>query len=487
MTDKITPVILCGGSGTRLWPISRKDMPKQFVEFPITMNKQGGEKTSLFRWAMSRAKNLCQSDTQDISIIASKGYQHLVNEQLAGCNQGVKVFLEPSSRNTAASLTVAALMQKASNQEDSIMVVLPSDQLIDSEALQHAVTAAIPSCRLGAIVLLGITPTRPETGYGYIKAKALPSEDCAVTVEKFAEKPNLELAQEYLATGQYLWNSGIFILKASVWLDAVKKCRPDILSAVQNAWEQLITLSQSEMTVNQSLFDLVPSESVDYAVLEKCFEHNIKLQVVAFSGKWTDLGSWESVFNETPKDSLGNMKFGQVYSKNTQNSLIVSTTCPVVAAGVKDLAVVQTADAILVADIAQSQSVKDLVSQMKKENIAQATESRLVKRPWGYYDSVEEGLGFKVKRIVVNPGASLSLQRHQHRSEHWVVVDGQALVQLDEVTKHLNANESVYIEKHQIHRLTNEGQEPLTLIEVQVGSYLGEDDIERLQDIYGRN
>lgn len=331
-----------------------------------------------------------------------------------------------------------------------------------------------------------LKPTYPETGYGYIKTVDAPSEESPVAVDRFVEKPDLETAKTYLEAGTYLWNSGIFILKASTWLKALNVCRPDIATAAGEAWSKRTSLSDNEITVAREDFLQIPSESVDFAVLEHCAEKHIPLKVIAFSGKWTDLGSWKSVFDAIPKDDEGNFTVGNVVKTNTKNSLVMPTSRPVVTNGVENMAVIETSDAVLVTELSKCQQVKELVSQLKQQGFRQASEHRKGRRPWGLYDAIDEGNGFKVKCIVVNPGCSLSLQRHQHRAEHWTVASGEALVQIGESVMVVHANESVFIEKQTIHRLTNRSNTPLTLIEVQIGDNLGEDNIERISDNYGR-
>lgn len=481
MTRSIKPVILCGGSGTRLWPISRSDYPKQFVDFP----KAGMLGNSLFRYAIRRLK----STRPDVivmppSIVASANYRFLVRDQIKDADSAATVFLEPVARNTAASLTMAALDNK---DDDPILVVLPSDQELDDKKLSLAVEKAIPTCEAGHIVLLGIRPNYPETGYGYIKAERTPSVEKPTPVDRFVEKPDVETAKTYVQEGAYLWNSGIFILKASCWLNALRLCRPDIAQAAQDAWDgALRRISDTETTVDRDAFLRIPSESVDYAVLEHAKSHGIGLAVIAFDGYWTDLGSWKSVFDATPKDPQGNFATGQVLLQDTSDSLAVSMSRPVVLNGVQNLAVIETIDAVLVSDLRHTQSIRGIVAALKEKGLSQAVEHRKVRRPWGWYETIEEGSGFKVKRIEVNPGCRLSLQRHRHRAEHWVVTSGEAVVQVDDSVQNIGKNESVYIAQYSIHRLINAKEVPCTLIEVQIGSYLGEDDIERLKDDYGR-
>lgn len=476
----IKPVVLCGGSGTRLWPISRSDYPKQFVGFP----KGNEEEQTLFRYTVHRVKSDREGrKVLPPAIIASGNYRYFVREQLETDDCSAEVFLEPVGRNTAPSLTMAALWTQ---EEDPILVVLPSDQAIDDAKLNAAVDAAVNACEAGNIVLLGVKPAYPETGYGYIRADGKPSETEPVSVDCFVEKPDLETAKRYVEEGVYLWNSGIFILKASVWLKALRLCRPDIEEACRNAWTTQHRLSTGEISVDREAFLRVPSESVDFAVLEHCKAKGISLQVIGFSGQWTDLGSWQSVYDFVPKDHEGNFTMGDVVSLNSHNSVLLSTSRPVVTNGIENLAVIETSDAVLVTDLKQCQKVKDLVDLLKARGYPQASEHRKGRRPWGWYDVIDEGPGFKVKRVVVNPGCSLSLQRHQHRAEHWLVVTGEALVQVDNEEKVVKTNETAFIPQKAMHRLTNSGASVLMIIEVQLGDYLGEDDIERFADIYGR-
>lgn len=472
---KIKSVILCGGSGTRLWPISRSDLPKQFVKF-----KPNEKSNTLFKQAMYRGTRI--SDEIPL-ILASTEYRYLIAGQLKEMSLKAEIFFEPVARNTAPSLTMAALSLLAKEEDDPIMVVLPSDQYIDDQEFKRVLELAFPACKEGSIALVGISPKYPETGYGYIKAK---SKETLSEVVEFCEKPDLETAKEYLRSGLYFWNSGIFVLKASTWMKALHACRPDIYTASLEAFEKKEALSDHEISVGKEVFEKIPSESVDYAVLEKCAAKGISLKVVPFFKHWNDLGSWKSVYDALGKDAEHNFVQGHAVVNETTGSLVVSTSRPIVVNGLKGVAVVEMNDAVLVTALNESQSIKQTVDQLKSISIPEATQHRKGYRPWGWYDVLEEGDTFKVKRIYVKPGESLSLQRHSRRAEHWLVIGGEATVQLGETVLHLSTGESVYIPKREIHRLKNETQNPVYIIETQIGDYLGEDDIERLEDIYGR-
>ncbi len=483
MTNLIQPVILCGGSGTRLWPLSRAGFPKQFLS--LTGNE------SLFQKAALRLVALETSSIEVAKPIIVTGEEHrfLATEQLreVGIDLG-SALLEPVGRNTAPALTLAALAAQA-NAQDPVLVVTPADQTVsNSEAFVDAMRQAIGQAAKGAIVILGITPDTPETGYGYIQADGDTSQSVMV-VQRFVEKPDAATAQQYLTQGGYYWNAGMFVLRASVWLQALQAFRADILDATTQAWSRRTTdagLTAPFIRPGKDEFVAIPSESIDYAVLEHCPGSAIPIRMVPLDAGWSDLGAWDAVWNVLPKDENGNAHLGDVLITDSCNTLVHASSRLVALVGVSDLVVVETPDAVLVADKSRSQDVKHIVSQLQITKREEHALHRKVHRPWGWYDSIDEGGRFKVKRIQVNPKASLSLQKHHHRSEHWVVVEGTAEITCGDKKLVLTENQSTYIPLGEAHRLSNPGNIPLEIIEVQSGSYLGEDDIVRIEDSYGR-
>ncbi len=480
---QVTPVILCGGSGTRLWPLSRTGFPKQFL--CLTGNE------SLFQQAAKRLAGLDQDGIEVASpfIVSGEDHRFLASEQLreVGIPLGA-ALLEPVGRNTAPALTLAALAAVEYGQ-DPVLVVTPADQTVaNSTAFTAAVQQAISQAAEGNIVILGVTPDKPETGYGYIRTEQIGSEPLLANVCKvaaFVEKPNLATAQKYLQDGGYFWNAGMFVLRASVWLKALQNFRPDIIQACQAAW---VAKKQDASFIRpgKDEFAAIPSESVDYAVMEHCPGSAFSIQMVPLNAGWSDLGAWDAVWNVLPKDVQGNAHTGDVLATDTHNTLVHASSRLVSLVGVSDLVVIETADAVLVANKARSQDVKHIVTALGQQNREEHTLHRKVHRPWGWYDSIDEGGRFKVKRIQVKPGASLSLQKHHHRAEHWIVVKGTAEITNGDIRLILTENQSTYIPLGEVHRLANPGSIPLEIIEVQSGSYLGEDDIVRFEDTYGR-
>jgi mannose-1-phosphate guanylyltransferase/mannose-6-phosphate isomerase len=477
----ITPVILCGGSGTRLWPLSRTGFPKQFLCL------SGNE--SLFQQAAMRVSQLGNARIQVAAplIVTGEAHRFLAAEQLREAHiQLGSALLEPTGRNTAPALTLAALAAMAQGG-DPVLVVTPADQTLGNPAaFTVAVQQAIEEAASGAIVILGITPERAETGYGYIQVEPTGVQKVtALTVRRFVEKPDAATAQTYLDEGGYFWNAGMFVLKASVWLAALGQFRPDILLATQAAWSHRIADAQF-VRPGAAEFSAIPSESVDYAVMEHCPGSAFPIKMIPLDAGWNDLGAWDAVWQTLPKDEHGNACIGDVLTTGSRNTLVHATSRLVSLVGVDNLVVIETPDAVLVADKTRSQDVKHivaaLVQQQREEHILQ----RKVHRPWGWYDSVDEGARFKVKRIQVKPGASLSLQKHHHRAEHWIVVTGTAEITRGDNVILLTENQSTYIPIGELHRLTNPGTIPLEIIEVQSGGYLGEDDIVRFEDRYGR-
>jgi len=475
----VTPVILCGGSGTRLWPLSRAGFPKQFLS--LTGNE------SLFQQAAQRLVALGADDIQVAKPLIVTGEEHrfLASEQLreVGIELGA-ALLEPVGRNTAPALTLAALAAQADGV-DPILVVTPADQTVaDTAAFTQAMQQAIREADSGSIVILGITPHRPETGYGYIQAQAL-NTDGAMAVQRFVEKPNVVTAQQYLNEGGYYWNAGMFVLKASVWLKALAAFRPDIANATTAAWNSK-TQDNTFVRPGKAEFTAIPSESIDYAVMERCPASDFPIKMVPLDAGWNDLGAWDAVWNVLPKDEQGNAHLGDVLTTDSRNTLVHASSRLVTLVGVENLIVIETPDAVLVADKTRSQDVKHIVTQLQSTKREEHTLHRKVHRPWGWYDSIDEGGRFKVKRILVKPGASLSLQKHHHRAEHWIVVKGTAEITNRDKVLLLTENQSTYIPLGEVHRLSNPGAIPLEIIEVQSGSYLGEDDIVRFEDHYGR-
>ena len=470
----LVPVILSGGSGTRLWPVSRKHLPKQFLALT-------GEDT-LFQQTVARAGAIPGMAAP--IVVAANDHRFLVAEQLTAMGvNGASILLEPVARNTAAAIAAATLQAMAVAADDPILLVLPADhQIGDQEAFGRAVQAALPLADDGWLVTFGIRPDHPETGFGYIhRAEALSSN--GFRVDRFVEKPDLQTARGYLEDGDYDWNSGMFLFRASSYLQELAKSSADILQPVRKAFENATT-DLDFVRLDQEAFSAARSDSIDYAVMES----TTRAAVVPVDCKWSDVGSWMALWQSSSKDDDGNYLEGDVIALDTHQAYIRSHKRHLVAVvGLDDVIVVTTDDATLVARKQASQDVKRVVDGLRLADRSEHELHRVVRRPWGSYDSIEYGDRFQVKHIVVKPGASLSLQRHKHRAEHWIVVSGVAEVTCGERVFRLHENESTYIPQGFVHRLRNPGNEPTEVIEVQSGSYLGEDDIERLDDVYGRS
>ena len=480
MQKIIQPVILCGGAGSRLWPLSRTGFPKQFLCL--------GQKNSLFQSTTLRLMEKLFDNVvpNNPIIVTNEEHRFLTSEQLREANiESRNIILEPEGRNTAPALTLAAL-DSISHGEDPVLVVSPADQVIHNvDQFKRAIAQAVELAQSDNIVILGVPPNSPETGYGYINIGDNKNENnLSFTVKSFHEKPNSDLAEKYLNKGTYYWNAGIFVLKSSVWIEAINKFAPLIAETTKQAWSHRVS-DQIFTRPGLEQFNQIPSDSIDYAVMEHC-PGVMSIKMVALDAGWSDLGSWDAVWQALEKDPKGNAWIGDVIVSESTNNLIHANNRLVSVVGVDDLVVVETADAVLVAGKSKSQNVKNIVDKLALDGREEQNLHRKVYRPWGWFDSVDEGDRFKVKRIQVKPGASLSLQKHHHRAEHWVVVKGTADIICGEKKLTLSENQSTYIPLGEKHRLSNPGDTPVEIVEVQSGGYLGEDDIVRFEDHYGR-
>ena len=473
MTTQITPVILCGGSGTRLWPLSRKSYPKQFVP----MIGEG----SLFQQSAIRCSG--QMFTRPV-VVTNSDFRFIATQQLAdiGIDPG-KVLIEPEARNTAPALLAAALVVAGDNP-DALILAAPSDHYIEeADTFRATVARGVETASAGRIVTFGIRPDRPETGYGYLELDAAPDTADTIPLRRFIEKPELLHAEGMLAAGNFMWNSGIFLYSAAVLIAAFETHAPEILAQVRAA-------------VSDAVFDLgflrlapepwadCPDISIDYAIMEK----SDNLSVAVHEGDWTDLGGWESVRQHSDTDAQGLATAGPVTAMNCSNTLLRAEAGGqhLVGLGLRDIVAIAMPDAVLVADRNRVHDVGALVRTLRNEGVAQADTFPKDHRPWGFFETLILGPRFQVKRIVVNPGAALSLQSHVHRAEHWIVVSGTARVTINEEVRLVTENQSVFIPLGAVHRMENPGKVPMELIEVQTGSYLGEDDIVRYEDVYAR-
>ncbi|MCX7157479.1 MAG: mannose-1-phosphate guanylyltransferase/mannose-6-phosphate isomerase [Rhodocyclales bacterium] len=479
MSDpQIMPVVLSGGSGTRLWPVSREKHPKQLQ--PLL----GGE--SLLQNTLRRLEGLPLGTP---IIVSNQEYRFITAEQLRQLGLvDWTLLLEPAGRNTAPALTAAALYA-ARDGADPILLATPADHHVrNAEAFREAVLRGLPEAERGAVVTFGIVPDRPETGYGYIEARSDAAGSAVRALIAFAEKPDLATAQGYLAGGHHLWNSGIFMLRASVWLKAIGHFAPEILAACRKAVDAAHD-DGDFVRLDAAAFAECPADSIDYAVMEKlpaATELGIPSRVIPLDVGWSDVGAWDALWQAIDRDADDNAVKGDVWMEDSHGNLVIAEHGLVACIGCENMVVVETADAVLIAPKSRTQEVKRIVSRLKAAGRSEVDLHRKVHRPWGWYDGIDSGERFQVKRIVVRPGATLSLQMHHHRAEHWVVVRGTAKVTRGDEIILLGENESTYIPLGVKHRLENPGQIPLEIIEVQSGSYLGEDDIVRFEDNYGR-
>lgn len=467
---KIIPVILCGGSGTRLWPISRKSFPKQFA--PLIGNK------SLLQLTLERVAKVNGTATiAEVICVAAEDYRFLVSEAMQTAKVKGAIILEPAARNTAAAMALAAL--KAAPED--LLLFCPSDHHIpDTNAFATMAQQGISAACQGAIVTFGVVPSFPSTAYGYIE-QGTSNDNISFSVARFIEKPTADKAEELILQGNMLWNAGIFLVQAGTLLTAMEEHAADILQSCRQAMGQA-TQDQQFVRPEPEAFIACRADSIDYAVLE----HHKKMAVVPFSSAWSDVGSWSAVANLCSPDKQGNRIDGQGLAIQSERTYIHAPHRVVVTLGTQDLLVIDTPDALLVVASSHAEQVKTVVAQLEASETPEAGIHRKVARPWGWYDSIDRGERFQVKRIVVKPGSSLSLQKHHHRAEHWIIVSGTAMVTKGTETFLLTENQSTYIPIGEIHRLENPGKTDLEMIEVQSGSYLHEDDIVRLQDNFGR-
>ena len=475
----IQPVILSGGSGTRLWPLSREQYPKQLL--PLV----GAE--SMLQATLNRLDGVAGAAPP--LLVCNEDHRFVVAEQARLAGKPGAILLEPVGRNTAPALTLAALWATRSG-DDPVLVVMPADHVIlDLAAFRRAAESAVALAEAGLAVTFGITPDCPETGYGYIQKGAALAGGNGFALARFVEKPDAPTAQRYFDSGEYLWNSGLFVMRVSVWLGALQVCRPDMLAACRDAWGGAKE-DGDFLRVGKDAFKACPADSIDYAVMERLTQSIAGLPkgaVIPLSAGWSDVGAWDSLWKVLPKDNEGNAFRGDVLLHGTANTLAVSESRLVACVGVRDLVVVETPDAVLVAHHDHTQDVKKIVELLKAAGRSEAQAHRKIHRPWGWYDGIDAGERFQVKRIVVKPGGCLSLQMHHHRAEHWIVVRGTARVTRGTETYLVSENESTFIPLGETHRLENPGCLPLEMIEVQSGAYLGEDDIVRFEDTYGRS
>lgn len=481
MTINITPVILSGGSGTRLWPLSKPSYPKQFLNL---LNSK-----TLFQESISRISknNFKKINLNNPIIVANKDHEFLIKDQLANLNMNeATIILENLPKNTAPSLTLASF-EALKHKEDSVLIVMPSDQVIkNKKKFNYVIKKAINIAINGSMVIFGISPTEPNVGYGYIKIKNKKGIFDEYDVLDFKEKPNLSIAKKLNKNPLYKWNSGIFVIKASRWLELISHFEPLIFKKSLVSYKAS-TIKNGCIVFRESHFNSIPSKSIDYAVAEKCPKSKFPIKMIELNAGWSDLGSWPSLWKHSKKDNLNNAIYGDVIDYNSSNNLIYSTSSLIITLGLKNTLVVQMDDSILVANMDKNYNLKDVLSLLKSRKRKELESTKKTLRPWGSFEILEEDRFFKVKKIEVKPMSQLSLQSHKKRAEHWVVVEGSAEILSGNKKIVLKQNESTFIPRNTQHRLTNKSSKPLKIIEVQTGSYLGEDDIIRFKDKYGRD